>query len=725
MKNETSLLRSVFARRMYGLFVICALLPVCVLAIVSLIRVSRTMRADSLEHLRHVSKNAGMTIVEALFLLDTELHSISATMSYGSQPAAAMPRSTRGADEERRFLALSIFPTTGAGKAVRGNPLPRPPSTPDIRQHLAGGKAVLFRDGSDRKSVRLFLAVALKPGSPEKGLVVAEINPAYIWALVRHTLPPETDICIVDASGHLLFHSSSSTPGFIARLMPSLRVSSVGQFEWKNQGNGAMVSYWSAFLDPLYRTDSWTVAASQEREAAFRPIRTFIRTFLLVVSLTLIIVSYVSIILIRRNLMPLATLRRGAKQLSQGDLSARVSVRSGDEFEELAETFNGMAEHLQQQFITLRESGRIVHGLLSVHDREGIARVALSAQGAAVPCDVMALSLIGPEIATVAVTYSRWMDDAAPGGERETVTVFTEDELQSLRRNSGYLHISGGEGFPSLLCPMLERETRDFYLFPIFLKGALAGVLTIAYCQAPPHIREDLTRTRQITDEIAVALDNIRLIDELNQLNWGTIRALANAVDAKSPWTAGHSERVTRLSMATGRAMGLTPQELEQLHLGGMFHDIGKIAVPEAILDKPARLTEEEFALIKTHAEVGARILEPISAYEKIIPMVAQHHERFDGTGYPLGLSGAGISLGARILAVADVFDALFSDRPYRAGWQRSQVLSFIKEKAGSQFDPEVAETLLTILEDPSSDYAATGRESAEHQEGHEDRPRA
>jgi HD-GYP domain-containing protein (c-di-GMP phosphodiesterase class II) len=129
-----------------------------------------------------------------------------------------------------------------------------------------------------------------------------------------------------------------------------------------------------------------------------------------------------------------------------------------------------------------------------------------------------------------------------------------------------------------------------------------------------------------------------------------------------------------------------------------MFHDIGKIAVPESILDKNGALTDQELALIRTHPAAGAKILEPIRAYSKIIPMVAQHHEHFNGKGYPLGIAGNAISLGARILAVADVYDALLSDRPYRRGWPKSRVLAYMTEQAGAQFDPVVVEAFLSLM---------------------------
>ena len=182
------------------------------------------------------------------------------------------------------------------------------------------------------------------------------------------------------------------------------------------------------------------------------------------------------------------------------------------------------------------------------------------------------------------------------------------------------------------------------------------------------------------------------LIEELAQNDLGTLTALARTVDTNSPWTAGHSERVTALAMDLGRELGLPPDEIDLLHRGGLLHDIGKVGVPPSILDKPGKLTEEEFAVVKKHPSKGAEILEPIPNLQKVIPIVFQHHERFDGKGYPNGLSGEDISLHARILALADVVDALISDRPYRPGWSREKVLSYTLENSGSQFDPAVVE---------------------------------
>jgi HD-GYP domain-containing protein (c-di-GMP phosphodiesterase class II) len=155
---------------------------------------------------------------------------------------------------------------------------------------------------------------------------------------------------------------------------------------------------------------------------------------------------------------------------------------------------------------------------------------------------------------------------------------------------------------------------------------------------------------------------------------------------------------VTDLALKIGELLGLDQRELDALSRGGLLHDAGKIGVPVAILDKPGKLTDEEYNIVKRHPGTGARILEPITAYAEVVPIVLQHHERFDGKGYPDGLGGEAICLGARILAVADVFDALVSDRPYREGLDRKRAIELIKQETGWQFDPRVVEAFLEVM---------------------------
>jgi putative nucleotidyltransferase with HDIG domain len=194
----------------------------------------------------------------------------------------------------------------------------------------------------------------------------------------------------------------------------------------------------------------------------------------------------------------------------------------------------------------------------------------------------------------------------------------------------------------------------------------------------------------------------LREILEANQrldaLNWGTLNALARVIDTNSKWTAGHSERVTQLALKMGRLFGLSQEELDNLHRAALLHDIGKIGMPPELLDKTDRLSAEEYQFVREHPVIGARILEPIEPYAEVIPIVRQHHEWFNGKGYPDGLAGEAISLGARILAVADVYDALSSERPYRPGMEKDEALHLITEQSGTHFDPLIVEVFSEIM---------------------------
>ena len=174
--------------------------------------------------------------------------------------------------------------------------------------------------------------------------------------------------------------------------------------------------------------------------------------------------------------------------------------------------------------------------------------------------------------------------------------------------------------------------------------------------------------------------------------------SLSSAIDAKSPWTAGHSERVTKYALQIGKEMGLSEKELKDLELAGLLHDVGKIGTYESILDKPGKLTDEERAIMRQHPAKGAEILAPIKQWKDIIPGVKYHHEFYDGTGYPEGLKGEAIPLHARILTVADTVDAMGADRPYREGRAMDVIIAELKRCSGTQFDPKVAEAFLKFV---------------------------
>ncbi len=195
-----------------------------------------------------------------------------------------------------------------------------------------------------------------------------------------------------------------------------------------------------------------------------------------------------------------------------------------------------------------------------------------------------------------------------------------------------------------------------------------------------------------------VDAENRRLLAAMERGYLETIRALAAAIDAKDPYTRGHSDRVAALSVEIGQELGLDQASLTALEYGGILHDIGKIGVPEQVLRKPGQLTPEERTLVKSHAPVGAEIVEGIAFLRGAEPAIRHHHERWDGAGYPDGLAGEAIPLLARIVNAADTWDACTSERPYQRAYSAPEVVAILEQLRGSQIDPAVHDAILRVL---------------------------
>jgi putative two-component system response regulator len=185
---------------------------------------------------------------------------------------------------------------------------------------------------------------------------------------------------------------------------------------------------------------------------------------------------------------------------------------------------------------------------------------------------------------------------------------------------------------------------------------------------------------------------------EIKKVFLGAIEALVTALEAKDKYTGGHSRRVTQIALALGKELGLSPQDMEDLRWGSLLHDVGKIAIQQVIQNKPGRLTPEEYEHIITHAHIGAEIVQPV-VNGKISEMIDHHHDHYDGSGLHQIIAGNDIPLGARIIAVADAFDAMISDRPYRSAMSVTEAIDEIKRSAGTQFDPAVVNAFLKTAE--------------------------
>jgi putative nucleotidyltransferase with HDIG domain len=254
------------------------------------------------------------------------------------------------------------------------------------------------------------------------------------------------------------------------------------------------------------------------------------------------------------------------------------------------------------------------------------------------------------------------------------------------------------------LTPDLAPEVSRVLAVPMQRQEQLMGVLFCFDKTFEEFNTTDSKLLSSIANEVAVFLENANLFAETRGLLMGLLHAMTGAVDAKDSYTRGHSQRVALYSREIAAKAGLPDAFCDRVYMAGLLHDVGKIGVPEEVLRKPGKLTDEEFALMKQHVEIGARILRDVNQIQDLIPGVLHHHERFDGKGYPHHLASQDIPLLARVLCVADCFDAMTSNRTYRRALPIEVALMEIRRCAGTQFDPVLAEAFLAIGADRLGD---------------------
>ena len=240
--------------------------------------------------------------------------------------------------------------------------------------------------------------------------------------------------------------------------------------------------------------------------------------------------------------------------------------------------------------------------------------------------------------------------------------------------------------------PIKKEGLRSVLSVPVLFQNRVLGVISV-YSHRPQQFKDEEIEVLSVfASNVAIAIQESKYYKDIHTSYFNTMHALVLAIEARDPYTRGHTERVTRYALEVGRALQIPQRELEVLRYAGEVHDLGKISIPDSILNKPGKLSPPERAMIELHPGKGAEMLEPLEFLKPAIPIVRHHHERYDGTGYPDGLDKEKIPIMSRILACADAFDAMTSDRPYRRSKLTiGEALAEIKNNAGSQFDPQIA----------------------------------
>lgn len=247
---------------------------------------------------------------------------------------------------------------------------------------------------------------------------------------------------------------------------------------------------------------------------------------------------------------------------------------------------------------------------------------------------------------------------------------------------------------------------RSLVCHPLLAQGKVIGTLNLLReGQFKVFGLGDVHMLWILASKAATAIEHSRLYRELELAYIGTVRAFANAVEARDNYTRGHTERVYKIASLIVRALEWSDEQMKNLYMGCVLHDVGKVGVPDSILNKPGRFTEEERLIMQKHPETGVKMLEGIPMLEPALPYILYHHEFYDGSGYPLGLKGDNIPLEGRILAIADTVDAILTNRPYRKGASLQKVSRELLECSGRQFDPELVKIFLKILQESSNEF--------------------
>lgn len=679
-------LRTRVGRRILLLFLFCAVFPLVVLATLGYQHVADDLESINRARLREQTKTSGMMLLDRLASLSTMLKATGNQL--GSDPVIPASILDTAATVGPRFRAMAIVGPSGDVLHGVGEFPSLPPLSDEQRAHLAHGEALLTW-GSSARGTEVFLVRALD-----------QLPDHQLWGnVLRRSLfgtdpsssvaPAGMQVCLTTETGESLSCPEGEAPQQTPRNNPA--------FRWRNGSGEFLAASWTLFLKRAYGAPAWTLTLSVSDRVVSAPLASLQRIFVAGLALALLIVFVLAHIQIRRSTQPLEALEAGTRKLAEGRFDQPVTVKSRDEFESLADSFNRMAGDLGYQFRYQNGLARIHEAALGATGAEAVINTLIANQSSILPGTSIGIALAGTE------EPDRWTvvwgrNEGIERAPREVRPLSAE--LRWLQENPEGGSLFSGSSAPTWFGFGVERELNErAMILPLRWQGNLTGALVVTGNSQRLKPADEAIRNRQTAAEIALALSNTQLVTQLDDLSWGALTALARAIDAVSPWTAGHSERVTLGAMEIGRRMNLTEDDILLLHRGGLLHDVGKVGIPSGILDKPGKLSQEEYDLIKQHPVIGTRILTPIGAFRSALPLVLHHHELLDGSGYPHGLSGEQIPMLVRIMTVADVFDALVSERPYRAAWTTERSLAYLRENVGTKFDSAPVQALSLALE--------------------------
>jgi HD-GYP domain-containing protein (c-di-GMP phosphodiesterase class II)/HAMP domain-containing protein len=671
---KVSVLRSRVARRLFLLFVLCALVPLIVLATFSYFEVRTHLTDLSERRLHQASKSAGMTVVERISFLETDLHVIAvALLSETGGPAGPASRDF-GRRIEQRFRSLALLgddehvisQLAGAGAGY-------PRLTAAQRRHLRSGQAVVTTAPDGRGAQTVYVVRILDPAAPERGMLIGAVSPDHLWG-GETFLSPSIDLCVLGQAGETLYESRPGVGPPSALVRQSLeKYGPSGRFEWSHGREDFVAGYWTLFMQPTYLT-SWLLIQSEQRNDVQGPLRTFAWTFSLIVLATFLLVTIASVNQIRRRTVPIEQLAEATRRLKAKDFTHRVKVESDDEFADLGASFNDMTESMAHHIDVMSTINQIGVSLSAEKDEAKLIETVLSGAQAVFNADGGALFLIrkdgrlelalghvaslslgrrGPALGTpeAAGEPPGW-DPGAEAGLTAGVIVCPDVHADGRPEFGRILDFDRRTGYRSrsLLSVPLRNHEND-----------VIGILQLTNAQSRttgetvPFSDEDQRLAASLASQAAVALTKNRLIQDFKGLFEGLTELISTAIDEQSPYTGGHVRRVVVLSRMIAEAIprsasdalrgrALSEEQLYELRIAALLHDCGKLTMPVHLTDKATKLESivDRIRLVEARAEIARR----------------QHRiELLEAALRQGGPSGAGSDVFARIDAAADEYD--------------------------------------------------------------------
>lgn len=408
---------------------------------------------------------------------------------------------------------------------------------------------------------------------------------------------------------------------------------------------------------------------------------------------------------------PLSMLSASAAQVAEGDFDVRVDIPGQNELSELAHSFNSMTDSLQErnesvtkkvlELATLYEMSR---SLGSTLDLDTLLDSVLDSALRIFDVEIGYVTMLDRDTGKLEVRAWKGADlsraDDATVGNSMSEWVVREGRPLIFNPQAGAEEGSEearrGDSFSGALAALCV---------PLPSSEGTIGAITVGSRDAEQRFTTDDVRLlATIANHVTIAVGSISLFSSVQEAYLATVRALAAAVDAKDPYTRGHSEGVAAYALRIGEALKFSPEQMIALEMAAYLHDIGKIGISEDILLKPGKLTDAEMSQMRHHPLIGANILKPVAFPWPIAPIVRHHHEHYDGAGYPAGLRTEEIPFLARVLAVADSFEAMVADRPYRRGRSQQEAMLELRRCSGTQFDPRIVEAFISVLESSEQD---------------------